>query len=423
MKPRNKFEEKVFKTSLKLPPLGVRKTNWLKKNIFNHHVYNTKKQHECLNCNHTWKYSGKENVRCPNCHLFLFALEGRYRTHHQWHYAVDLTTFRRYQVVRYYHVMRWLKSKKKPLWSIIPIFEHWLTGDGKHVLISVSRNAMTRWTYLEGWNLCSQRSIKQDYGMHYISSATVINGMKFIPEVIRNGFEGDFMDLDAAFFLNNLLGNPRAETLLKAGQYKLFHFIDEIDDEIWGSIKICLRNNYTVYDPKTWFDHLNLLKYFNKDLRSAKYVCPRNLDKEHQKYVNKRTKILTKERLEKEAKETEKRNEYYKKAKSKYFDLKIVNNELTIEPIQSIEEFIIEQTELNHCIYTCGYYKREDSLILSAKINNKRVETIEFSLDEMQILQCRGSYNQSTEYHELIISTLNNNINKINELKKEKIKT
>jgi hypothetical protein len=57
--------------------------------------------------------------------------------------------------------------------------------------------------------------------------------------------------------------------------------------------------------------------------------------------------------------------------------------------IGSVQDFIDEGRELNHCIYTNKYFCRKDSLILSATIDNKRIETIEFSLKEMKIVQAR----------------------------------
>ncbi|MCH5243060.1 MAG: PcfJ domain-containing protein, partial [Muribaculaceae bacterium] len=52
-------------------------------------------------------------------------------------------------------------------------------------------------------------------------------------------------------------------------------------------------------------------------------------------------------------------------------------------------------------------------LILSAEIDNKPVETIEVSLETMQIVQCRGRHNQNTEYHERILNLMRDNMHQI----------
>lgn len=66
---------------------------------------------------------------------------------------------------------------------------------------------------------------------------------------------------------------------------------------------------------------------------------------------------------------------------------------------------------MHHCVGT--YYKRADSLILSATIDGKRIETIEVSLKTLQVIQSRGVCNANTEYHDRIINLVNNNINLI----------
>jgi hypothetical protein len=422
MKPKTKLDKQVWRLHKQMPDLGIRKENWIKKNLFDHHVYNTKKQHECLYCNHTWEYTGKNyvKVKCPNCKMNLEPLEGRLRTHFQYHYVVDVTTFKGFQVVRYYHVRRYLKSKRKPIWYILPIIEHWIRNDGKYVTLSVSRNGTTKWTYLEGWNIYSDISVKHCYDYHYIANAIDIPYKRFIPELIRNGFYGNFLNLDIAYFIELLLGNSKAETLLKANQYELFRYIDTLSEEYWGSIKICIRNNYIVHDARTWIDHINVLMYFNKDLRSPKYVCPDNLNKEHKKYVDKRTKILARQKLKDDIENAKKHNKEYIKSKSKYFKLKITDGDICITPLKNVKDFIIEQLELNHCIYSGEYYKRNDSLILHALKNNTRLETIEVSLKSLEILQCRGKFNGNTEYHDKILELVNSNMDKIKKLTYEK---
>ena len=56
-----------------------------------------------------------------------------------------------------------------------------------------------------------------------------------------------------------------------------------------------------------------------------------------------------------------------------------------------------------------GYYLKEDSLILSATIGGKRIETIEVSLRTLEVVQSRGVCNKNTEYHEQIVNLVNAN--------------
>lgn len=57
--------------------------------------------------------------------------------------------------------------------------------------------------------------------------------------------------------------------------------------------------------------------------------------------------------------------------------------------------------------------KKADSLILSAKINGKPVETVEVSLTSFQVVQSRGLNNLATEYNRDIVNLVNSNMNLI----------
>lgn len=46
---------------------------------------------------------------------------------------------------------------------------------------------------------------------------------------------------------------------------------------------------------------------------------------------------------------------------------------------------------MHHCVYSNGYYRKDDSLILSATIDGKRIETVEVSLSKLTVVQSRGS--------------------------------
>ena len=69
--------------------------------------------------------------------------------------------------------------------------------------------------------------------------------------------------------------------------------------------------------------------------------------------------------------------------------------------------------KLNHCVGTNHYYNKPKSLILSAEVDKKPVETIEVSLDNLEIMQCRGKHNQNTTYHDRIVELMNSNMHQV----------
>lgn len=207
-----------------------------------------------------------------------------------------------------------------------------------------------------------------------------------------------------------LLTNSRIETLLKTGQTKLLkYFIEHPHDNIedyWQSIRICLRNRYKVHDATIWRDYIDALKYLGKDIRNMKYVCPQNLYHEHDKACK---KVIEKE-LEKEIRENTpkflSKEQCYLLSKEDFSDF-LFRRSYTCQGYRKCQRDDFGRKAMHHCVG--NYYTREDSLILSATINGKRIETVEVSLSQMKVLQCRGVCNSNTEYHDRIISLVESN--------------
>ena len=88
------------------------------------------------------------------------------------------------------------------------------------------------------------------------------------------------------------------------------------------------------------------------------------------------------------------------KQKANFLNLTFTDGLLFVHVLQSVDEFYEEGKEMQHCVFSNAYYNKEYSLILSATINGKRIETIEVSLKTFQIVQSRGLCNANTEYHD-----------------------
>ena len=111
--------------------------------------------------------------------------------------------------------------------------------------------------------------------------------------------------------------------------------------------------------------------------------------------------------------ELKKYAEDYNKEKSKFFDLKLSDGKIVVIPLKSLEEFKKEGEIMHHCVFSNEYFKKKDSLILSARIGKKHIETVEVNLKTFSIVQSRGVCNKDTEYHDSIVKLVNNNMNLI----------
>lgn len=130
------------------------------------------------------------------------------------------------------------------------------------------------------------------------------------------------------------------------------------------------------------------------------------MKEEHDRLSKKKTILINHEKNLRYQKE-------FEEHKARFFDLLFREKELVIEPLKSVDEFRVEAESLGHCVYSNDYFTRKESLMLSAKVNGERTETIEFSLSELEILQARGRGNKATKYNQRIINLINDNIPRI----------
>lgn len=86
------------------------------------------------------------------------------------------------------------------------------------------------------------------------------------------------------------------------------------------------------------------------------------------------------------------------------------DGQIAVRVLESVKEIIMEGKAMHHCVGTNEYYKKADSLILSATIDGKHIETVEVSLSKLRVIQSRGVCNKQTEYHDKIVRLVNDNM-------------
>jgi hypothetical protein len=126
--------------------------------------------------------------------------------------------------------------------------------------------------------------------------------------------------------------------------------------------------------------------------------------------MNKKRRLDRKERLFELRDKLPILEKNYRREKRKFFKLRFKKDNITIKPLQSVKEFLFESDELRHCAFSNEYFSKKNSLVMSARINNRPVETIEISLKDYSIMQSRGKGNKATDFHDDIINIVNDNI-------------
>lgn len=106
------------------------------------------------------------------------------------------------------------------------------------------------------------------------------------------------------------------------------------------------------------------------------------------------------------AMEDEKR---FHELKSKFFGISFTDGTIQVHVLESVQEHLDEGVAMHHCVFDNAYYLKENSLILSATIEGRRIKTIEVNLDTLKVVQSRGVCIKNTEYHDQIVSLVNAN--------------
>ena len=158
-----------------------------------------------------------------------------------------------------------------------------------------------------------------------------------------------------------------------------------------------------------WCDYVDTLRRLGKDIHSPKYLCPTDLKAEHDRIEDQIRRQREKEEIERKRQKAVEDEKRFQELKSKFFGICFTDGTIQVRVLESVQEHLEEGVALHHCVFSNGYYLKEDSLILSATIEGKRIETIEVNLDTLKVVQSRGVCNKNTEYHEQIVNLVNAN--------------
>ena len=439
MKPRTKLQKRVAELSTKLGEISSSPENWAKEHLFAHTAYKCKDEFWCSECGKIWINTNNselstillgDKTECPYCHHKLDVTVSRKSQKKEEIYMDILQVVGGFQVIRHILCCRYSYKEgfrgnltSNPHYFFSETVQEWIDVNGKRIIMAKPMNMGGN-----GWLYCSPLSIKEEYGSGYYKYGDVYSiygwlypKVELIPELKKRGIGRKFPDVNPSKLIRSLLiGNNDAELCLKTKQMAMLkHMAKEGYYQLRykPSFNICNRNHYIIKDAGMWNDYIDLLLYFKKDVRNAKYVCPKSLKAEHDLLMNKKRSIEAKLRRDRERREAIRREKerreniiLFNKRMEKFFGLEITDGSITIRPLESISQFYQEGKVMHHCVYTNAYYKKEDCLILSARIGEKRIETIELSLKTFEIVQSRGACNQNTEYHDRIVGLVKQNV-------------
>lgn len=430
MKPKTALQKQIVELSSQLPKITVEQEKYSTEKSFLKWSVISRGKTNCLECAHVWKEEKpKSKVVCPNCKNSLKMYSENKVSFEEREYFSVITTIENFQVVRMILSVKQMKKNETPKYFHVEVMQHFIDEKGNVTSMAIDRQSMSR--YYDQWCYGSKLSV-QDKSFRYrnlfrINPYSVYVSKSVLPIMKRNGFKSSFYNIAPQELFTEILTDTTAETLLKMKQTStLEYYIKSHKNEVtsnWNSIKICSKNGFIIKDFGLWKDYITLLKKFGKDTKNPKYICPTNFKEAHDKLVEKKRRTdenqrrqQQKQKLIKDKDKLEKSQIEYLKAKKAFFGLVLKQGTITIKVLESVTEFLEEADTHKHCVFTNEYFNKKDSLILSASIGDKKLETIEISLENFSIIQSRGIGNKATKHNGKIIDLVTKNLPKIEKL-------
>lgn len=420
MRPRNSREKHIVELNGRLCPLTTPQKEWALNSTINHYGYRLKSgMCTCMKCGHEWLENRNGMCLCPECGTQIEIKDTKERVIRDKSYFNVITTMGEYQVVRMFLMIVEMRKGMKAKPAYLEIGSYWIDPKGKTTVVGLQR---TLGPYIDSFAFGSPLEIRRDNeAFQRISDEWVYPRIKVTDTIKRNGFKRSCHHIHPVTLFQELLTNPKAETLMKANEIGLLRYLCarptyKADiDTYWNTIKVAMRNGYKVNDPQMWMDYIKMLERCGKDIQSPKYICPANLQEAHDRYMKKVHILEDKKKRAEDIRKAQEREASFKEQKEKFFGIRINDGEIEVKVLESVEEYRQEAESQHICLFSAEYDRRENSLIFSARINGRIIETIEVDLKTLRVVQSRGVCNQNTEYHDRIVSLINANTHLIKE--------
>lgn len=426
MKPKTEREREVVALSKKLPGPTPAMRDWIKDKIVDRRIYTSGRSCWCSRCGSGWQERiDGETAACPRCGAVGKVERSRKTTGEGFDYVQTIQTFRGWQVIRYTAIEWYFRKGGEQRIYDRDVLQKWCQPGRPTVTLGTGL-ACYPWNCKIPYSLYGGLTVKEGWYYHEWMTVKIYPRMSLLPVYRKNiVVKRDLLAFDAETILGNIFSCPYLETLFKAGKTSGLKDIAKhagLFNKYWPSVRVAVRHGYEPEDWISYFDYLKMLRFLRYDMRSPRYVAPPDWEHIHSlvmtQYYNRlramqrrrdeqealRRAQLEEERMRRIEEDAKKSTRSYGRRIAKFKTLSIENDDLVIRPLMSIREFLEEGRAMRHCVFTNGYYKKSDSLILSARMKSDgtRVETVEVNLNGYTIWQSRGMLNKITEYHDEI---------------------
>ena len=454
MKKLSKIQQEIEGLAWKVPALTSEQTGWaVSRYGYDIALRSSSRKVRCPHCHTEIKVDGWNKTSCPHCGAKINAVnvwDGyRRRFVHQEQFFQIMNVVGGWQVTRLIYMQQYCYVKKDNTpWEFFEVCQAWNRPDCDKtyfraypkcgIMCKYRYNPYALWVWeLEQskndedgltWYKAQDNMLepRKAGGDNYFSTNNIAPRAQILPQYKKMGvtirtIRAFASKRNAMWLFESLSGKnykPMYETMLKYGETKLFDMIADYRNRahanaIFTAMRIAKRHGYDFNRAglEEWVDTICMLDSLGMDYHSPHYVCPDDLNAMHQQVLRRKRAREEGERLQREIE----KNKDFTKRIAKYLDMDIHNEELVVIVLPNIKAFKDEGDSLGHCVYSMGYYRNAQSLILSARgiSDGKRWETIEVDLRDFKIKQCYGYGDKFTEKHKQILNLVNKNMYQI----------
>lgn len=350
---------------------------WAFRECLDHYAFQLKHgQTTCMDCGHTWTTEeDADKCVCPKCKAKLEVQRTKRQKAMSSTYFSVLSERKGLQLMRAFQMKAYYRKGQKADIFCWEVARYWMNEKGKMEVMARKR---TMGIYMDTFCYDSDIELRKDNTTYqHIASFPVCPDMKVIPQIWRNGFDGAFHGIEPLTLFKAILTDHRFETMMKQCRYgHVRHFIDHPRhlETCWNAYKIANRNHYLITDIGKWADYICMLVEMGKDIRSPHYICPDNLEAEHDRISEKIRAKKEKERTEEEIRKALKNEDKFKKMKSRFFGLMFTDGNIVVRMLESVREHVLEGKAMHHCVGSgTNYSLNPDCIIFSARIAEQRV--------------------------------------------------
>ncbi|MBR4855671.1 MAG: PcfJ domain-containing protein [Bacteroidaceae bacterium] len=431
MKARTKAQREVVELTATLPPFDERDLRDARQGFAR--IYVGARTAWCSCCGSVWEsdlWNGrKENDVCPHCGARGKVVKSANKMKSDEKYYVSfIRVVGDWQVIRTAICRRIVEKGDADniYFSIDEVFQRWMRPETVDVIVGRGVHGLCSWC-CDVWNHDSAWTIRKEH-FRFELEGDVCGKIQLSKVVRRNGLKSIRRDVGVKDLLWHIIHDDRAEILAKGRQWEMLkHLVSPSKardvGRWWKEIRVAMRNGYRIKDAGLWLDMVELLSKCGKDVRNPHYICPADLHLAHDAALMMDARRLDRIAAQRADEEKDRKARKvladadlaarYAERVNRWLDVMIRGKGITIRPLQNIREFYEEGEAMHHCVFTCGYYKKDGILVLTARKAGVRLETIEVDTKRWRILQCRGRFNKESVHHKEIVSLMEKNMSKL----------